>query len=45
MEEIKYFSLLQEQKNNKCKNSLYYISQLELAYNSSKLAGVNTFRL
>lgn len=40
MEEIKYFSLLQEQKNNKCKNSLYYISQLELAYNSSKLAGV-----
>ena len=41
MEQINYFTLLQEQKNNKCKNSLYYISQLEFAYNSNKIAGIS----
>ena len=41
MEQINYFTLLQEQKNNKCKNSLYYISQLEFSYNSSKIAGIS----
>lgn len=41
MEQINYFTLLQEQKNNKCKNNLYYITQLELAYNSSKLANIS----
>lgn len=40
MSKINFFTLLQEQKNNKCKNNLYYISQLEFAYNSSKIAGI-----
>lgn len=40
MEQIDYFTLLQEQKNNKCKNNLYYITQLEFAYNSNKIAGI-----
>jgi len=41
MEQINFFNILQEQKNNKCKNNFYYISQLEFAYNSSKLAGIS----
>ena len=41
MGEINFFTLLQEQKSNKCKNNFYYISQLEFAYNSSKLAGIS----
>ena len=41
MEQINYFTLLQEQKNNKCKNSLYYISQLDFAYNSNIIAGIS----
>lgn len=41
MEKINFFNLLQEQKNNKCKSNLYYISQLEFAYNSNKLAGIS----
>jgi len=40
MSKINFFTLLQEQKNNKCRNNLYYISQLEFAYNSSKIAGI-----
>ena len=40
MEQINYFSILQEQKSSKCKNNLYYISQLEFAYNSSKISGI-----
>lgn len=41
MKQINYFTILHEQKNNKCKNSLYYISQLEFAYNSGKIASVS----
>ena len=41
MGEINFFTLLQEQKSNKCRNNFYYISQLEFAYNSSKLAGIS----
>lgn len=40
MGQINFFTLFQEQKNNKCRNNLYYISQLEFAYNSSKMAGM-----
>lgn len=40
MEKINYFTMLEEQKNNKCKNNLYYISQLEFAYNSSRISGI-----
>jgi len=39
MAQINFFNLLQEQKTNKYRNTLYYISQLEFAYNSSKIAG------
>lgn len=41
MGEINFFNLLQEQKSNKCKNNFYYISQLEFAYNSSRIAGIS----
>lgn len=41
MGDINFFTLLQEQKSNKCKNNFYYISQLEFAYNSSRLAGIS----
>ena len=41
MGQINYYKLLNEQKDTKSKSNLYYISQLEFAYNSSKLAGIS----
>ena len=38
---VNYIQLLKEQRNTQHKNNLYYITQLELCYNSSKMAGLN----